>query len=214
MLPKKHFDKIEKEAIDMLKSSTDSSDSTHLPLLTEPAKTKKVVEINDNVIDNGNKSLKDDDYNYDDDYYDEADYGDDIVNVTAGPKVTAEPTAKPKLTSTKAPVKITTISTPVKPTESKIKLIPDTEADEVDDDIDEDSDTEDDDELVINTLNSYHIWRLTYGFLPTKVDDDEDITDSGSNFDEIESKKPSCPRDCTCSRNSNGFLVATCNRYV
>lgn len=79
MLPKRHFDLIEKEAADMLKSSTDSIDML-FPLLKDgKAKAEKVSKINDNSIINSSKSSDDDYYIDDDNYYD---YDDEIVNAT------------------------------------------------------------------------------------------------------------------------------------
>lgn len=73
MLPQKHFDALEKEAIDMLKSSTDSSDS----------KVKKVVDIKENAIDKNAKPLPDDEYDDDYDYSnDDGDTDDEVVSIT------------------------------------------------------------------------------------------------------------------------------------
>lgn len=78
MLPQKHFDALEKEAMDMLNSSTDSSDT----------KVKKVVDIKENAIDKTSKTLSDDDA-YDDDYEYTNDDGDsdtdEVISITPKP---------------------------------------------------------------------------------------------------------------------------------
>lgn len=70
MLPKEHFDRIEKDAIDMINSNEQKS-------------IKKIVEIKENVIDRTADASLDgddeDDYEYD---YNYDDYKDDIVNST------------------------------------------------------------------------------------------------------------------------------------
>lgn len=79
MLPKKHFEEFEKAAMEMLKSSTDSSDS----------KVKKVVDIKENTIDKNAKASTDDEYDDEYDYnYDDSDNEtDEIVSIT--PKSTS-----------------------------------------------------------------------------------------------------------------------------
>lgn len=81
---------LEKEAMDMLKSSTDSSDT----------KVKKVVDIKENAIDKTSKTLSDDD-EYEDDYEYTNDDGDsendEVISIT--PK--SVPATKCKLTSQK-----------------------------------------------------------------------------------------------------------------
>lgn len=146
MLPQKHFDKIEKEAMDMLKSSTVSSD---LPALNEKTPTKaaakKVIEINDNIIDTGKSTDKDfttddyytDDYNYDDELSDEV--GNVTIIVPKASTTVVVPTTKPKTTSTVAPS--TTAASKVE--NSKWKLISDQDLDE--DELDDDEDSDDDD---------------------------------------------------------------------
>lgn len=84
MLPMKHLDLVEKEAADMLKSSTDSLDIAHLPLLKDgKTKADKVNEINDNSIINNSKT--DDEY-YDDTYYDY----DEVANATTSKSSTSK----------------------------------------------------------------------------------------------------------------------------
>lgn len=67
MLPSKL---LKKEDIDMLKSSTDSTD-----------KSLKVVEIKENAISKGDKPLSDDEYD-DDYYYDDGDNDEELVTIT------------------------------------------------------------------------------------------------------------------------------------
>lgn len=71
MLPMKHFDAIEKEAMDMLRNSTDST-------------VKKVVDIKENAIDKNAKPLADDEYDDEYDYTnDDIDNdGDEIISIT------------------------------------------------------------------------------------------------------------------------------------
>lgn len=70
MLPNNKL--IKKEDMDMLKSSTDSSD-----------KAKKVVDIKENSISKGEKPLSDDEYDDDYDYnYDDGDNDEGIVSIT------------------------------------------------------------------------------------------------------------------------------------
>lgn len=89
------------------------------------------------------------------------------------------------------PVTINTITTTAAPVvrskgnDKKLKIISD-----VDEDLDSDENDEDDDD--------------------ENEDDDDD--DEDSNSDLLESEPITCPRDCVCSRNLNGYIVATCNR--
>lgn len=73
MLPQKHFDKIEKGAIDQINPSTKPAKVENPP--------KKVVEIKENALDK-KVSADDDEYEYDYNYDDDIDNNDDIVNVT------------------------------------------------------------------------------------------------------------------------------------
>lgn len=84
MLPKKHFDRIEKEALDMTKSTTDSIAVNK----SDAFKSKKVIDIKENAIEKSAGATSDnDEYEYDyNDYYDDNDNytsdGDDIITVT------------------------------------------------------------------------------------------------------------------------------------
>lgn len=73
MLPKKHFDLLEKEAIDS---------EMNLNKINS-----KAVEINDNTIANSSKSTADDDdySEYDDENYDYDTESEEIVNATSKP---------------------------------------------------------------------------------------------------------------------------------
>lgn len=88
MLPQEHFDISEKEAMDMLKSSTVSSNAN---------KSKKVVEIKENSVGKNDKQLSDDEYDDDYDYnYDIDDDGDndseEVVSITPKPVSTTKGT--------------------------------------------------------------------------------------------------------------------------
>lgn len=87
MLPQKHFDKIEKGAIDHITPSAKPA------LAKDEHAPKKMVEIKDNALD---KNAKDDDDDSEYDYYydDDIDNGDDIVTVT--PKTVSNKTRKCK----------------------------------------------------------------------------------------------------------------------
>lgn len=90
MLPKKHFDKIEKDAIDQISSSVK-------PITKEETSPKKVVEIKENALDKNSKVTDENDdseYDYYSDEYDDDLDTDDIVTVT--PKATTSTTRKCK----------------------------------------------------------------------------------------------------------------------
>lgn len=77
MLPKKHFDKIEKDAIDQINASAKPITKQ------ENVAPKKVVEIKENALDKNSKvSDDDDDPEYDYNYYDDDGENEDIVTVT------------------------------------------------------------------------------------------------------------------------------------
>lgn len=94
MLPKKHFDKIEKDAIDQISSTAKPiTKEDHAPPL------KKVIEIEKNLIDKSTKMLPDDDdaaYDYyaDDTYDDDTDNDEDIVTVTQKPTTSTTTVAR------------------------------------------------------------------------------------------------------------------------
>lgn len=79
MLPKEHFDRIEKDAVDMINTKEEKS-------------TKKVVEIKENAVDRTTKLSPDDEDDDEDDYeYDyNYDYKDDILNMTQKPTTTTK----------------------------------------------------------------------------------------------------------------------------
>lgn len=79
MLPKEHFDRIEKDAVDMVNTKTEEIN-------------KRVVEISENTIGKTTKSSPDDEDDDEDDYeYDyNYDYKDDIVNITQKPTTTTK----------------------------------------------------------------------------------------------------------------------------
>lgn len=96
MLPKEHFDKIEKGAIDQISSTAKS-------ITKEEPPSKKVVEIKENSLDKSAKvptDVDDSQYDYysDDMYDDDADNEEDIVTVK--PKITST-TAAPAPTTSK-----------------------------------------------------------------------------------------------------------------
>lgn len=75
MLPQKHFDKIEKGAIDQINPSAK-------PTIKNENTPKKVVEIKENALDKNTKAADDDDAEYDYYYDDDNDNDEDIVTVT------------------------------------------------------------------------------------------------------------------------------------
>lgn len=86
MLPKKHFDKIEKDAIDQINGSAK-------PNTKEENSPKKVVDIKENAsYKNIKVSDDDDDSEYDYYYDDDNDNDDDIVAVT--PKIVTSTVCK------------------------------------------------------------------------------------------------------------------------
>lgn len=93
MLPQKHFDKIEKDAVDMI--------GGHEPAKDEKI-AKKVVEIKENAIEKNAKTVDEDDsddsddddyydYNYDDD---SDNYNEDLVTLTPKTVTTTTTTTK------------------------------------------------------------------------------------------------------------------------
>lgn len=90
MLPKRHFDLVEKEAQDIMRE-TDASHLAHADL----SKTKKVTEIKDNTVEKSTKSSADEyedeyDYNYDDD--NDNNDSDEVVSITPSPESTTKRT--------------------------------------------------------------------------------------------------------------------------
>lgn len=79
MLPRKHFDKIEKGAIDHI------SPSSAKPITKDEHSPKKVVEIKENSLDKNTKASDDDDDEYDYYYDDDIDSTDDQI-ITVTPK--------------------------------------------------------------------------------------------------------------------------------
>lgn len=100
MLPQEHYNLIEKEAMDMLKSSTVS---------TNVNKLKKVVDIKENSVTKNDKPLSDDEYDDDYDYnYDADDEGDndseEVVAITPKTVPTTKGTFLQKTKSIKVSV--------------------------------------------------------------------------------------------------------------
>lgn len=84
MLPKKHFDRIEKEARDMMAKA--AADAAAAGNKNDASKSKKVVDTKENAIEkSAGASSDNDEYEYDYYYDDNDNYtsdGDDIVTVT------------------------------------------------------------------------------------------------------------------------------------
>lgn len=62
----------------------------------------------------------------------------------------------------------------------------------------------------LNLLDQVNVQALKTNCFYYNVDDEDDDDDEDDTI--ITAEQIVCPRDCICSRNMNGFMVATCSR--
>lgn len=51
--------------------------------------------------------------------------------------------------------------------------------------------------------------------ISAQSDDDDSDDEDDAEYDNLyDDESLKCPRECTCARNFNNYLVATCSRYA